>query len=31
MLMLTGGRGAVLKAIGNIRQNLLDAPRDSSW
>ncbi|WP_313318754.1 RHS repeat-associated core domain-containing protein, partial [Pseudomonas sp.] len=26
-----GGKDAVLKAIGNIRQKLLDAPRESSW
>uniref|UniRef100_UPI0015E084FC RHS repeat domain-containing protein n=1 Tax=Pseudomonas plecoglossicida TaxID=70775 RepID=UPI0015E084FC len=26
-----GGKDAVLKAIGNIRQKLLDAPRSSNW
>ncbi|UPK86288.1 RHS repeat-associated core domain-containing protein [Pseudomonas sp. A2] len=26
-----GGKDAVLKAIGNIRQKLLNAPRESSW
>lgn len=26
-----GGKNAVLKAIGNIRQKLLNAPRESSW
>ncbi|MEN5109976.1 RHS repeat-associated core domain-containing protein, partial [Pseudomonas sp. TWI672] len=26
-----GGKGAVLKAIGNIRQKLIEAPRSSNW